>query len=75
MKNLEFLYNEVVLKFVVLGYDEEVVLKAVLRNGYCYGGMDVLINILYNLMVYLNSGCCGNDEGFEEFEFVFIDLK
>nr|KYP35992.1 MND1-interacting protein 1 [Cajanus cajan] len=41
LKNLEFIYNEAVSKLVALGYDEDVAVKAILRNGHCYGGMDV----------------------------------
>ncbi|XWS62125.1 hypothetical protein CRYUN_Cryun07bG0184600 [Craigia yunnanensis] len=32
---------EAISKLVALGYDEDVTLKALLRNGHCYGGMDV----------------------------------
>ncbi|KAH6783185.1 RING/U-box superfamily protein [Perilla frutescens var. hirtella] len=74
LKNLEFLYNEAINKLVTLGYDEEVALKAILRNGHCYGGMDVLTNILHNSLAYLNSGGSngGNDE---EPEPSFADLR
>ncbi|KMT11715.1 hypothetical protein BVRB_5g106510 [Beta vulgaris subsp. vulgaris] len=75
LKQLEFLYNEAVSKLVALGYDEDVALKAVLRNGHCYGGMDVLTNILHNSLAYLNSGCCGDDGDHEESELVFTDLR
>ncbi|GER57541.1 actin-depolymerizing factor [Striga asiatica] len=56
LKNLEYLYNDAVNKLVGLGYNEEVALRAILRNGHCYGGMDVLTNILHNSLAYLNSG-------------------
>ncbi|XP_021765698.1 MND1-interacting protein 1-like [Chenopodium quinoa] len=75
LKQLEFLYNEALSKLVSLGYDEEVALKAVLKNGHCYGGMDVLTNILHNSLAFLNSGCCGNDGGHGESELIFTDLK
>lgn len=76
LKNLEFLYNEAISKLVALGYDEEVALKAILRNGHCYGGMDVLTNILHNSLAYLNSSnSCGNDAGSEESDLVFTDLR
>lgn len=77
LKNLEILYNEAVSKLVALGYDEEVALKAILRNGHCYGGMDVLTNILHNALGFLNrgSGSCGNNENAEESEPVFADLR
>ncbi|MBA0762212.1 hypothetical protein Gotri_024752, partial [Gossypium trilobum] len=76
LKNLEFLYNEAISKLVSLGYDEDVALKAILRNGHCYGGMDVLTNILHNSLAYLNSSC-GSSKGSnsEEAELVFPDLR
>lgn len=55
LKNLELVYSEAVSKIVALGYDEDAALKAILRNGHCYGGMDVLTNILHNSLAYLNS--------------------
>ncbi|PWA96926.1 RING/U-box superfamily protein [Artemisia annua] len=70
LKNLEFLYNEAIVKLVALGYDDDVALKAILRNGHCYGGMDVLTNILHNSLAYLNNGSDG-----EESEHVFSDLR
>lgn len=70
LKNLEFLYNEAISKLVGLGYDEDVALKAILRNGHCYGGMDVLTNILHNTLAYLNSGSVGSES-----ELVFVDLR
>ncbi|PIN19973.1 putative E3 ubiquitin ligase [Handroanthus impetiginosus] len=71
LKNLEFLYNEAINKLIALGYDEEVALKAILRNGHCYGGMDVLTNILHNSLAYLSSG----DSNGEEPEPSFADLR
>ncbi|KAL2544060.1 RING/U-box superfamily protein [Forsythia ovata] len=73
LKNLEFLYNEAINKLVALGYDEDVALKAVLRNGHCYGGNDVLTNILQNSLAYLSSGCNGTNP--EEPEPAFTDLR
>ncbi|XP_044486621.1 MND1-interacting protein 1-like [Mangifera indica] len=81
LKNLEFLYNEAISKLVALGYDEDVALNAILKNGYCYGGMDVLTNILHNSLAYLNSSSCGggndnaNNVNSEESELVFNDLR
>lgn len=75
LKNLEFLYNEAISKLGALGYDEDVALKAILRNGHCYGGMDVLTNILHNSLAYLNSSCGGNNGNLEESEPVFVDLR
>ncbi|XP_075508579.1 MND1-interacting protein 1-like [Primulina tabacum] len=72
LKNLEVLYNEAINKLVGLGYDQEVALKAILKNGHCYGGMDVLTNILSNSLAYLsNDGCNeGNDEEAEAVTFL-----
>ncbi|XP_075642096.1 MND1-interacting protein 1 [Castanea sativa] len=87
LKNLEFLYNEAISKLVALRYDEDVALKAILRNGHCYGGMDVLTNILHNSLAYLNcsvSSNCGagggdcdgdGDGNSDESEPVFTDLR
>ncbi|XP_043716970.1 MND1-interacting protein 1-like [Telopea speciosissima] len=75
LKNLEFLYNEAIAKLVALGYDEDVALKAILRNGHCYGSMDVLTNILHNSLAYLNSTCSSNNGNSEDSESVFIDLR
>ncbi|CAN8316390.1 unnamed protein product [Cochlearia groenlandica] len=72
LKHLEYLYNEAISKLVALGYDEDVALRAVLSNGYCYGGMDVLTNIVHNSLAYINSSN-GNDEDQEET--VFTDLR
>ncbi|XP_027346762.1 MND1-interacting protein 1 [Abrus precatorius] len=80
LKNLEFIYNEAVSKLVALGYDEDVAMKAILRNGHCYGGMDVLTNILHNSIAFLNSngdggGGCNNGGNLDESEPVFSDLR
>ncbi|KAK6947443.1 hypothetical protein RJ641_000916 [Dillenia turbinata] len=75
IKNLEFLYNEAISKLVALGYDEDVALKAILRNGHCYGGMDILTNILHNSLAYLDSGCTNSNGNWEESEPVFADLR
>ncbi|XP_059645354.1 MND1-interacting protein 1-like [Cornus florida] len=75
LKNLEILYNEAISKLAGLGYDKDVALKAILRNGHCYGGMDVLTNILHNSLAYLNSGSGSNNGNSEESEPVFVDLR
>lgn len=78
-KNLEVLYNDAVSKLVALGYDEDVALRAILRNGHCYGGMDVLTNILHNSLAYLSgstSSSCGSSGGnSDESEPSFGDLR
>ncbi|XP_071701775.1 MND1-interacting protein 1-like [Rutidosis leptorrhynchoides] len=73
LKNLEFLYNEAIVKLVALGYDDDVALNAILRNGHCYGGMDVLTNILHNSLTLLNSR--NEDVGDDDNEQMFVDLK
>ncbi|GFZ00836.1 RING/U-box superfamily protein [Actinidia rufa] len=75
LKNLAILYHDAISKLVALGYDEDVALKAILRNGHCYGGMDVLTNILHNSLAYLNSGCGGNSGNSEDSEPTFVDLR
>ncbi|XP_038725729.1 MND1-interacting protein 1-like [Tripterygium wilfordii] len=82
LKNLEFLYNEAISKLIALGYDEDIALKAILRNGHCYGGMDVLTNILHNSLAYLNSSCgsgggggSSSNESSLESEPIFADLR
>ncbi|KAK9927915.1 hypothetical protein M0R45_025077 [Rubus argutus] len=64
-----------VLESVALGYDEELALRAILRNGHCYGGMDVLTNIMHNSLAYLNSNSGSSNGNSEESEPVFADLR
>ncbi|OVA01289.1 zinc finger protein [Macleaya cordata] len=71
LKNLEFLYSEAISKLISLGYDEELAQKAILRNGHCYGPMDVLTNILQNSLTYINSSNVNSEEP----ESVFLDLR
>uniref|UniRef100_A0A7N0UXT6 RING-type domain-containing protein n=1 Tax=Kalanchoe fedtschenkoi TaxID=63787 RepID=A0A7N0UXT6_KALFE len=64
LRNLEFLFREAIATLVRSGHDEEVALKAVLKNGHCYGSMDALSNIVHNAVTYLNSdfGCSDDEE-------------
>ncbi|OIW10879.1 hypothetical protein TanjilG_27825 [Lupinus angustifolius] len=73
-KNMENVYKDAVSKLVALGYDEDVALKAILQNGYCHNGMDVLTNILHNALGYLSSNESESDSEFES-QTVFSDLK
>lgn len=78
LRHLEYLYNEAVSKLASLGYGHDVALRAVLSNGYCYGGMDVLTNILHNALACLKGGGGGgggDEDGSEEEENVFADLR
>uniref|UniRef100_A0A7N0UXL6 RING-type domain-containing protein n=1 Tax=Kalanchoe fedtschenkoi TaxID=63787 RepID=A0A7N0UXL6_KALFE len=63
LRNLDFLYREAIAALVRSGYEEEAALRAVLKNGHWYGGMDALSNIVHNAVTYLNSECeCSDDE-------------
>lgn len=75
LQKLEDLYDKAISKLIALGYYEDVALKAVLRNGHCYGSMDVLNNIVHNSLAYLNSSCSNNHGTSEEPESVFGDLR
>ncbi|XP_009592605.1 MND1-interacting protein 1 [Nicotiana tabacum] len=73
LQNLEILYSEAINKLIGLGYDEDVAMKAILKNGHCYGGMDVLTNILHNSLSYLNNG--SSVSKLEDSEHCFVDLR
>ncbi|KAL5980553.1 hypothetical protein ACLOJK_028461 [Asimina triloba] len=73
LKNLEFVYAEVISKLVSFGYDEGLALKSILRNGRCYGSMDVFSNVLHNALAYLNS--VGADGASDGPEFGFANLR
>ncbi|XP_077244937.1 MND1-interacting protein 1-like [Tasmannia lanceolata] len=76
LRNLDFIYTEAVSKLVSLGYDKEVALKSILRNGNWYGSMDVLMNILHNAISYMNSSSTNNRNPDElELGFSFTDLR
>ncbi|CAL0331203.1 unnamed protein product [Lupinus luteus] len=68
---LEFIYNEAISKLVGLGYSEDIALKAILSNGHCYGGMDLLDNIVSNSLQVLTS----SNGDTKESNIVFSDLK
>ncbi|KAJ0240009.1 RING/U-box superfamily protein [Hirschfeldia incana] len=74
LKHLEHLYKDAVSKLASLGYDDDVALRAVLSNGYCYGGMDVLTNIMHNALACLKGSSSNVEDGSEE-ETVFTDLR
>ncbi|XP_024996560.1 MND1-interacting protein 1-like [Cynara cardunculus var. scolymus] len=74
MNKLESLYNEAIAKFVGLGYDEDVALKAILRNGHCYGNHDALTNVMNNTMGYLNSQASDIGGNLDESKQVFSNL-
>lgn len=64
MSSLEMLYGEAVSRLVSLGHDEEVAMTSVLRNGHCYGSLDVLTNVLENALTFINGGGDGGGQGF-----------
>ncbi|KAF3631890.1 putative protein LOL1-like [Capsicum annuum] len=69
LTNLDYMYNWAIAKLVSLGYDEEVAMKAILRNGYSYGDVDVLTDLLHNSLSYLSN------ENVEDTEHSFADLR
>ncbi|RAL54731.1 hypothetical protein DM860_001859 [Cuscuta australis] len=73
LRNLEVLHNEAIVRLISFGYTEDVALKAVLKNGFCYGGMDVLTNIMHNALSYLNSSDSKRSEDSEKNN--FTDMK
>lgn len=73
LRNLEVLYNEAIVRLISFGYTEDVALKAVLKNGFCYGGMDVLTNIMHNALSYLNSSDSKRSDDSEKNN--FTDMK
>ncbi|CAM9001670.1 unnamed protein product [Rhodiola kirilowii] len=78
LRNLEFLYREAIGTIMRLGHKEDEALRAVLKNGHCYGSMDALSNIVINAVTYLNSefGCIDDDEEEgEDCELNFEDLR
>ncbi|KAF7809999.1 MND1-interacting protein 1 [Senna tora] len=77
LEALESQYNEALSKLVQMGYDKDVALRAILRNGHCFGDKDVLKNILHNTLAYLNSNdsSASNDENPDDSEPIFSDLR
>ncbi|KAI3441894.1 RING-type domain-containing protein, partial [Psidium guajava] len=71
---LEEKYIEALHRLVDMGYDEETALKAVLRNGHCYGDEDVLSNIFNNALTYLTGDCRSRNPIFEGNGIVFKSL-
>ncbi|CAH9071810.1 unnamed protein product [Cuscuta epithymum] len=56
LTNLDAIYKSAIKKLVSCGYSEEIANKAVLRYGFCYGGKDIVSNIVDNAQAFLNSG-------------------
>ncbi|CAA7411033.1 unnamed protein product [Spirodela intermedia] len=55
LRNLDQVYREALAKLAALGYDEDLALSAVLRNGHCYGSMDAQSNIIQNSLAQIDS--------------------
>ncbi|XP_030533489.1 MND1-interacting protein 1-like [Rhodamnia argentea] len=71
---LEEKYIEALRRLVEMGYDEDAALKAVLRNGHCYGDEDVLLNIFNNALAYLTGDCRSRNLIFEANGILFTSL-
>ncbi|VFQ79810.1 unnamed protein product [Cuscuta campestris] len=56
LTNLDAIYKSAIKKIVACGYSEEIANKAVLRYGFCYGGKDIVSNIVDNAQAFLKSG-------------------
>lgn len=73
LKNLGMLFREAISKLVAMGYDDDLVMQAILRNGRCWcGGMDVLSNTLQNVLCFLKDNSSWDSE---ESETSVADLK
>ncbi|KAL2643057.1 hypothetical protein R1flu_010644 [Riccia fluitans] len=55
LKSLDSLYKEALGKIQSRGYKPDEALRAVLRQGRCYGGKDAVSSIVDNALVYLGS--------------------
>ncbi|KAI4372403.1 hypothetical protein MLD38_010641 [Melastoma candidum] len=76
LRCLDYYYGEALTKLSMMGYDDKAVLDAVLRSGHCYGGSDVVTNIMHNTIGYLSGGYGGEDVGdggCDEFMFTELD--
>ncbi|GAA0167441.1 hypothetical protein LIER_22375 [Lithospermum erythrorhizon] len=56
LSNLDAIFKSAIKKLVAYGYSEEVVAKAVLRSGICYGCKDSVSNIVDNALAFLRRG-------------------
>ncbi|CAJ1929011.1 unnamed protein product [Sphenostylis stenocarpa] len=71
LKCMEIIYNDTVSKLVALGYNENVVVKAILHNVHCYGDNDLATDLLHNTLAFLKRGSLD----MHEFKPAFSDLK
>ncbi|MQL91627.1 hypothetical protein Taro_024241 [Colocasia esculenta] len=75
LRNLDLVYREALAKLAALGYDEDLALRAVLRNGHCYGSMDALSNILHNALAHISSSAAADSDGGGNSSAAFSDLR
>lgn len=74
LRVLKDMYLEALRGLVDIGYDEDTALKAILRNGHCYGDEDVLLNVFNNALAYLAGDCRSRNPIFEANGIVFTSL-
>ncbi|KAL9665673.1 hypothetical protein QQ045_021094 [Rhodiola kirilowii] len=75
LEKLDCLYKEAIFVLQGTGYDEKTALRAVLKNGHCYGSMSAFSNIVHNAVAYLNRECGCSDEDGEDCEPNFVNLR
>ncbi|PWA93943.1 Zinc finger, RING/FYVE/PHD-type [Artemisia annua] len=64
LKKLEKTYEQAIEKLLKLGYNKDLVTKAILKKGYCHGNDTPLNNIVNNAIPYLNKLVIGRGTGF-----------
>ncbi|KAF8027225.1 hypothetical protein BT93_E0209 [Corymbia citriodora subsp. variegata] len=74
LRVLEKMYLEALRRLVDMGYDDDAAMKAILRNGHCYGDEDILMNIFNNALAYLTGDCPSRNPIFEVNGIVFTSL-
>ncbi|KAE9455302.1 hypothetical protein C3L33_12796, partial [Rhododendron williamsianum] len=78
LSNLDTIFKSAMKKIVANGYSEQVVTKAVLRSGVCYGSKDTVSNIVDNTLAFLSNGltCLRNGQEIDlSREHYFEDLQ
>jgi len=71
LKRMEIIYNDTVSKLVALGHNEDIAVKAILYNVYCYGANDLATDLLHNTLSCLEKGSLD----MYELKPAFSDLK
>lgn len=75
INTLDCIYKDAISRLISLGYDDTVVLRAVLCNGHCYGAMDAVSNIIQNALAYLNTQAAAVDSDGDRPAGGFSDLR